>query len=122
MRNTVGAVSLLVVSAFQVEQPGIVESLMKAKAGYAHRLLDAVVKGDLETARGQAFRLKAVAETADWNVMSTPDYARETEEFVRATDRLLRAAETRNLDAVALAYVQVTLSCVRCHRYVRSHR
>jgi cytochrome c556 len=81
-----------------------------------------VVKGDLETARGQAFRLKAVAETADWNVMSTPDYARETEEFVRATDRLLRAAETRNLDAVALAYVQVTLSCVRCHRYVRSHR
>jgi cytochrome c556 len=122
MRNTVGAVSLLVVSAFQVEQPGIVESLMKAKAGYAHRLLDAVVKGDLDTARGQAFRLKAVAETADWNVMSTPDYARETEEFVRATDRLLRAAETRNLDAVALAYVQVTLSCVRCHRYVRSHR
>jgi cytochrome c556 len=95
---------------------------MKAKAGYAHRLLDAVVLGELETARDQAFRLKAVAETADWNVMDTPEYVRESETFLRATDRLLKAAGSKNHEAVALAYVEVTLSCVHCHRYVSANR
>jgi len=60
---------------------------MKAKAGYAHRLLDAVVLGELETARDQAFRLKAVAETADWNVMDTPEYVRESEAFILTRER-----------------------------------
>jgi cytochrome c556 len=99
-----------------------VETLMKAKAGYAHRLLDAVVMADLETARDQAFRLKAVAETADWNVLDTEEYAQATEAFIDATDNLLQAASSRKSEAAALAYVEVTLSCVHCHQYVRAHR
>ncbi len=95
---------------------------MKAKAGYAHRLLDAVVLGEIETVREQAFRLRAVAETADWNVMKTEEYVRESEAFIRATDRLLETAAGRNPEAAALAYVEVTLSCVRCHQYVNAHR
>ena len=122
MNNPVLALSLLVLMALQTARQGPVESLMKAKAGYAHRLLDAVVLGDLETARDQAFRLKAVAETADWNVMDTPEYVRESEAFIRATDRLLQSAGSKNPEAVALAYVEVTLSCVHCHRYVSAQR
>lgn len=122
MNNPVFALSLLVLSAVQTAKQGPVEALMKAKAGYAHRLLDAVVLGDVETVREQAFRLKAVAETADWNVMSTPEYVRESDAFLRGTEALLQAAAADNRDAVALAYVEVTLSCVRCHRYVSAHR
>ena len=122
MNNPVLALSFLALSALQTARQGAVESLMKAKAGYAHRLLDAVVMGDLETARDQAFRLKAVAQTADWNVMDTPEYVRESESFLRATDRLLQTAASKNPDAVALAYVDVTLSCVHCHRYVSAQR
>ena len=122
MNNPVLALSFLALSALQTARQGAVESLMKAKAGYAHRLLDAVVMGDLETARDQAFRLKAVAQTADWNVMDTPEYVRESESFLRATDRLLQSAGSGNPDAAALAYVDVTLSCVHCHRYVSAQR
>lgn len=122
MNNSALVISLLVLSALQTARQGPVESLMKAKAGYAHRLLDAVVLGELETVRDQAFRLKAVAETADWNVMDTPEYVRESEAFIRATDRLLQSAGSKNPEAVALAYVEVTLSCVHCHRYVSAQR
>jgi hypothetical protein len=122
MNNPTLALSLLVLSALQATEQSPVESLMKAKAGYAHRLLDAVVLGELETVRDQAFRLKAVAETADWNVMETPEYVRESEAFLRATDRLLQSAGSGNPEAVALAYVDVTLSCVHCHRYVNARR
>lgn len=122
MNNPVLALALLALSVRQTAQQSPVEMLMKAKAGYAHRLLDAVVLGDVEAAREQAFRLKAVAETADWNVMSTPEYVRESDAFLHATEALHQAAAAGNRDAVALAYVEVTLSCVRCHRYVSSHR
>jgi cytochrome c556 len=66
--------------------------------------------------------LKALAETADWNVIDTPEYVRESEAFIRATDRLLQSAGSKNHDAVALAYVEITLSCVHCHRYVNANR
>jgi hypothetical protein len=122
MNNPALALSLLVLSAVQTAKQDPVVTLMKAKAGYAHRLLDAVVLGDVGTAREQAFRLKAVAQTADWNVIKTPEYVRESDAFLRATEELLEAAQSSNRDAVALAYVEVTLSCVRCHRYVKAQR
>ena len=122
MRNAALALSLLLLAAFQAKTPSPVETLMKAKAGYAHRLLDAVVLGEVETVRDQAFRLKAVAETADWNVMDTPEYVAESDAFLGATERLHQAASDGNHEAVALAYVEVTLTCVHCHRYIRSQR
>lgn len=122
MSNPALALSLFVLSATQTTTQNPVESLMKAKVGYAHRLLDAVVLGDLESTRDQAFRLRAVAETADWNVMKTEEYVRESEAFIRATDMLLQSAASKNREAVALAYVEVTLTCVRCHAYVNTHR
>jgi hypothetical protein len=121
MNHPALAVSFLMLVAFPAARQSPVEALMKAKAGYAHRLLDAVVLGDLETVRDQAFRLKAVAETADWNVMDTPEYVRETESFLDAVNRLHTAAG-EGVESAALAYVQVTLSCVHCHRYVSAHR
>jgi hypothetical protein len=120
--NYPAMLSLFAFSILETASQSPVETLMKAKAGYAHRLLDAVVMADLETARDQAFRLKAVAETADWNVLDTEEYAQATEAFVRATDNLLRAASSRKTEAAALAYVEVTLSCVHCHQYVRTQR
>ena len=111
----------LVISVAMVTSQGEREvgQLMKAKTGYAHRLLDAVVVEDFDVMRDQAFRLKAVAETADWRSSELPGLVRETEAFIRATDRLHRAASDEDGDAAALAYMDVTLRCVHCHRHLR---
>jgi hypothetical protein len=122
MKKTALALTLLLIPSLPAEAQDPVATLMKAKAGYAHRLLDAVVLGQLDTVRDQAFRLKAVAETEDWNVMKTPDYVRESETFIRTADRLLQSTASRSPEAVALAYVELTLSCVRCHQYVNDLR
>ncbi|HSF15898.1 MAG TPA: hypothetical protein VLK65_10140 [Vicinamibacteria bacterium] len=114
--------AVAVVLGFSGGQEGPAQQLMQAKAGYAHRLLDAVVQDDFETIRDQAFRLRAVAETADWRVVDTPEYTRASDAFVRATERLLDAARESNGDAAALAYMDITLQCVHCHRYMRSYR
>ena len=91
-------------------------ALMKAKAGYAHKLLDAVVQDDFEAIQDQAFRLKAVTESAEWNASKSPEYVRESDAFIHATEKLYDASKAEDGDATMLAFVDLTLRCVRCHR------
>ena len=43
-------------------------------------------------------------------------YSDENRKLRRAASDLGRAARVRDVDAAALAYVDLTLRCVRCHR------
>lgn len=115
------AIALATTAALVTSQTdGTTKTLMKAKTAYAHRLLDAVVLEDFDVIQDQAFRLKAVAETADWYTAESSQFVRETESFIRAADRLFQAAQENNGDAAALAYMDLTLSCVHCHRYLKN--
>ena len=60
-----------------------------------------------------------IAQTADWKIVDTPEYVRQGDAFIQAIERLLEAAGDENGDAAALAYMDVTLKCVHCHRYMR---
>jgi hypothetical protein len=55
-------------------------------------------------------------------VLETSDYAEQSAEFRRAADGLKKAGREKNLDAAALRFVDVTLKCVHCHKYVRGVR
>ncbi|MCL6644623.1 MAG: hypothetical protein K6U88_06545, partial [Dehalococcoidia bacterium] len=44
------------------------------------------------------------------------------EQVRRAVDAVSAAAKQKNLDGASLAYMQMTLNCVRCHKYLRSNR
>ena len=43
-------------------------------------------------------------------------------EFRRAAETIVQKAKDKNLDGVALAYLDMTMTCIRCHRYVREVR
>jgi len=43
-------------------------------------------------------------------------------DFRRAAETMIQQAKAKNTDGIALAYVDMTLSCVRCHKYVREVR
>ena len=62
--------------------------------------------------------------TADpaWTVLQYPEYGRHSATFVRATQDLIEAADKHDAEAMPLAYVSLTLSCVRCHQYVARTR
>jgi hypothetical protein len=40
-------------------------------------------------------------------------------DFRRSCESLRTAAKAENLDAAALAWMEVTMKCIQCHRYVR---
>jgi cytochrome c556 len=52
-------------------------------------------------------------------VLQTPEYHDRSMEFRRSADAMTEAARKKNLEGAALAYVDVTMKCVACHKYVR---
>jgi hypothetical protein len=43
-------------------------------------------------------------------------------EFCRAAEKVILKARAKNIDDVTLAYIEMIMSCVRCHEYVREVR
>ncbi|MBX9787425.1 MAG: hypothetical protein K2Y37_00790 [Pirellulales bacterium] len=103
-------------------EPNRVGKFMRAKLEHAERLLEGLTTEDFDMLVRESQALVLLSEAAEWQVLETADYAAESSEFRRAADGLKKAARDKNLDAAALRYVDLTLKCVHCHKYVRSVR
>jgi hypothetical protein len=99
-----------------------VKKLMSLKLDYSQQILEAVVTEDFEALKELSFRLAALAGSGDWSVIRSEEYNQRTAEFLRAVETLRDAPKYRNIDAAAMAYVDMTLTCVHCHKYVRAYR
>ena len=96
--------------------------VMRAKLAHAQQILAGVVTSDWAELERHSRELRLATEDPAWAVLTTPEYARQTAAFLRASENLLDAARRRDLDATPLAYVSLTISCVQCHRYVARMR
>ena len=67
-----------------------------------------------------AEKLKKMSDAEEWRVSNDMMYRNHSEDFRRAVDKLIVAAKGTSIDRAALASFDVTLSCIDCHRYVRS--
>ena len=70
----------------------------------------------------QSRELERLTNDPRWTVLKYPEYARHSLAFVRAVQALHTAAAQRDLDATPKAYINVTLECVDCHRYLARAR
>lgn len=98
------------------------DKLMRRKLAQAQKVLEGIAVQDFEKIAGGADELMIVSKQAEWRVVKTPRYELYSNEFRRTLDDMRRHAQAKNLDAAALSYVDMTLTCVRCHKYVREVR
>jgi cytochrome c556 len=96
--------------------------LMQRKLEHAQKVLEGVAVKDFDLIEKNADELIAISKRAEWRAFPTPEYTLRSEEFRRNCDLLNKAAKDKNVDAAALAYVQLTMSCVQCHKYLREVR
>jgi hypothetical protein len=115
------ATAALYVSVAAAQSPRL-ERLMRDKLVSSQQAFTAVVTSDWETLTRETDRLIEVTENVEWMVLKTPDYERYSTEFVTAVERLGEAAETRSLDEAGIAFADLTIRCVNCHRYVAGAR
>lgn len=94
-------------------------AFMQRKLEHSGKLLEGLTREDfaLIAKHSQAMSLLCVDE--EWMVLQTPEYRERSNEFRRSVNAITEAARSKNLDAATLAYVDATMKCVACHKYVR---
>ena len=95
---------------------------MQRKLEAAQKLLEGIALNDSAKIGKQADELLRISKEAEWKVLKTPQYEVYSNEFRRQADTLIQNAKDKNLDGAALTYVELTLTCVRCHKHVREIR
>ena len=122
-RWMVGAVVVLAfagVSGVLGQEPRETLSLfMRAKLGHSQKILEALTTEDFDQIAKHSQEISLLSQAEAWQVFQTPEYLQQSVEFRRSADALTDAAKKKSLDGAALAYVDMTLKCVNCHKYVR---
>ena len=98
------------------------KALMIKKLENSQKVLDGLALGDFDKIGKHAEELIQISKAAEFRVIKTPQYELHSNDFRRNADTLAQAAKAKNLDGCALAYVELTLSCVKCHKHVREVR
>jgi hypothetical protein len=98
------------------------QDFMRVKLNHSQKVLEGLVREDFDmiAKNSQQMSLLTLAET--WQVMQTPQYVEFSRKFRNAADTLTEMAKKKNLEGATMAYSQVTLRCVDCHKYVRDVR
>jgi hypothetical protein len=99
-----------------------VEVLMKKKLAESQKLLAGIALADFDSVAKHAKELLDISKKAEWKVLDTPLYAMYSNQFQNNVEDLIKNAKKKNIDAAALSYVEVTLTCVKCHKHVREKR
>jgi hypothetical protein len=92
---------------------------MRKKLEYSEKILGGLAAADFDTIGKTARTMNALTHMEKWVRGTTPEYRTQLHLFEHANQQLIRSADKENLDGAALAYVQLTLSCVNCHKVVR---
>jgi hypothetical protein len=99
-----------------------VSDLMRRKLENSQKVLEGLALNDFDKIAQHAEELLAISKEAEWKVIKTPQYEIHSNDFRRTADSLIKDARDKNLDGAALNYVELTLTCVKCHKHVREAR
>ena len=93
--------------------------IMEKKLNLSNEILAGVVTEDFGKISSNSNRLLELTKT-QWTQNETPEYRAQLKDFWIVTEGLKTAANEKNADGATLAYVQMTISCVKCHKYLRN--
>jgi len=118
--------SIIVASPLAFASPtnaqGPLSAFMKAKLEHSQKTLEGLAKADFELIVTHSQAISLLCEDELWAVLKTPEYSERSKEFQRSVNAITDAARKKNLEAATLAYVDATMKCVTCHKYVRQTR
>ena len=100
-------------------KPDDVAVFMRAKLDHAQDVIEGLATEDYQEIYRAAHDLALASQASAWEVLLTEEYVRQSADFRRSCEALRAAARDENLDAAALAWMEVTMKCVQCHKYVR---
>ena len=103
----------------QAEKESGVKEAMREKVAHSQQVLLGLTLEDYGLIAKNAEKLVELSNKTNWYSRQVPEYELFLNEFRRNAQDLMTAGKQKNLDAASLAYVQMTLSCISCHAFIR---
>ena len=95
------------------------KALMAKKLALSQDLLKALVLNDLPEAKVRAEGLIKLRKDAAWMMKVRKDQLEDYEifsrDFTRSAEKIIKAADARNLDGAKFGYLEMTHACFNCH-------
>ena len=105
-----------------VDKPSKTAELMRKKLKHSQAVLEGIALNDFDKIADNADELISISQKAEWVVVKSPTYELYSNQFRKSAESLVKNAKAKNLDGAALDYVDLTMTCVKCHKYVREER
>ena len=103
-------------------EPTRTSALMRRKLEQAQKVLEGIALNDFDKIAKSADALLEISKAVEFRIVQTPQYQVRSNEFRRIVEDLGEQARQKNLDGAALSYLDLTLSCVKCHNYFRGKK
>ena len=95
-------------------------AFMRQKMEASQDIMEGLLMEDARLINKAANKLKEMSGAEHWRVSNDIMYRNHSEDFRRSVDKLIVASKGNSIDRAALSWFDVTLSCIDCHRYVRT--
>jgi hypothetical protein len=92
---------------------------MRKKLDYSQNILAGIANADFDKIAENAEAMRRLSKVEGFVRGRTPGYRTQLQIFEEATDEVIRQANKDNVEGAALAFTQVAMSCVNCHKHLR---
>ena len=111
---------LAVPSSSQEKKKREPDPLMAAKLKEAQSLLEGLALNDPSKVQKCAEELLRISKEAQFRkALKTAKYELHANSFQRSAETIIEKAKAKNIDGATLAYLDMTMTCVRCHQHTR---
>lgn len=98
----------------------ILSKFMRQKLQASSQILEGLCTEDLELVSEGSAVLLQMSNEERWRVSNDIMYRRYSKEFATAVEELQKESEDQDMDGTSLAWVNVTMKCLKCHEWVRN--
>ena len=104
-----------------VPQDGAVErrDFMRTKLMYTQNIFEGLTIREFDLVNRGIQELEGVLAAEQWVTINNEEYQRHVEEFRTALQRLKRSAESKNIEATALRFFEMSTRCIDCHQHLQ---
>lgn len=93
---------------------------MEQKLKYSQSILNGLATEDYELISKNAMAMKGLNKVEFFVRQRPAGYRTQLKNFQYSIDEVLKHAEDENLAGATLGFTQMTISCVNCHKQLRS--
>ena len=94
---------------------------MRKKLEYSRNILAGLSSEDFDKVAANAEAMQGMSRFEGFLRGKMPGYRTQLEVFQDANEEIIRQAQKDNVEGAALAFTQLTISCVNCHKQLRAH-